>query len=500
MTRHRVWLLYLSVLVLSACGLVYELALGAVSNFMLGDTLTQLSVVTGIYLSAMGAGAYVSRFCEDPARAFVECQLGAALIGGLGVPIVYLAFASLSDLHAIIYVLAFGSGALVGAELPLVLRVLRRRVAFRDLLARALGIDYVGALIGALIFGVLALPRLGALRSGILFGGIHAFSALWAIDLVGTHARPLRARALVVIAALATTMVGSSKLVSAADEALFADPVLFTQQTQYQRIVITRGHGGVNLFLDGNLQFSEIDEHRYHEALVHPLFAVAKKHTHVLVLGGGDGLATREILKYPDVETVTLVDLDPAMTSLSQSLPYLRALNHASLSDPRVTVINRDAMTWLMDLPTSAAFDIVVVDFPDPNNFALGKLYTVRFYKLLRAHMTDGALAVVQSTSPLVARESFWCIVHTIETAGFFTRAYHAFVPTFGEWGYALVAKNSFEVPTHVLGGLRSVTDENVASMFALSPDMSEVAAEPNRLNNQILVRTYEEEWRRWMK
>ncbi|MEO8875307.1 MAG: polyamine aminopropyltransferase, partial [Polyangiaceae bacterium] len=403
MSRQRVWLLYLSVLTLSACGLVYELALGAVSNFMLGDTVTQLSIVTGVYLSAMGLGAYLARYAEDPARAFVECQLGAALVGGLGVPIVYIAFASLSDLHAIIYALAFGAGVLVGAELPLVLRVLRRRVAFRDLVAGALGIDYIGALIGALIFGVLALPRLGALRSGILFGGIHALSALWTTSLVSVNPRALRIRAVVVLAVLSATMIGSSKLVSAADEALFADPVIFAQQTQYQRIAITRGHGGVNLFLDGNLQFSEVDEHRYHEALVHPLFAVAKKHARVLVLGGGDGLATREILKYPDVQSVTLVDLDPAMTKLSQSLPYLRALNRGSLSDPRVTVINRDAMTWLMDQPPENAFDAVVVDFPDPNNFALGKLYTVRFYKLLRAHMTDDAVAVVQSTSPLVA-------------------------------------------------------------------------------------------------
>ncbi len=492
-------LLYLSVLVLSACGIVYELGLGAVSSFMLGDTVTQLSVLTGIYLSAMGLGAYLSRWVDDAPRAFVDCQLGAALVGGLGVPIVYLAFASLADLHGILYVLAFGAGVLVGAELPLMVRVLRRRVAFRELVARALAVDYIGALVGALAFGVLALPRLGALRSAIVFGMIHATSAIWTASFAGHKARGLQARAVVVLAVLTVAFFGSTKLVSAADEATFADPVLYTQQTQYQRIVVTRGHGGMNLFLDGNLQFSAVDEYRYHEALVHPAFTVAKRHARVLVLGGGDGLATREILTYSDVESITLVDLDPAMTTLARTLPTLRALNHDAFFDPRVTIVNHDAMTWLME-PSDQRFDVVLVDFPDPNNYALGKLYTVRFYQLLRARMADDGVVVVQSTSPLVARKSFWCIVHTIRKAGFFARAYHAFVPTFGEWGFTLAAVRDFDVPTHVPPGLRSLTDATVASLFALTPDMSEVDAEPNRLNNQALVRTYEEEWRRWIK
>lgn len=499
MTSARSSLLFVSVLILSACGIVYELGLGAVSSFMLGDSVTELSILTGVYLSALGAGAYLSRYADDAARTFVECQLGASLVGGLGVPLVYLAFASLSDLHVILYLLALVAGILVGAELPLLVRVLRRRVAFRDLVSRALALDYAGALVGALLFSVLALPRLGALRSGIVFAALHATSATWTTTLAGGHARRLQARTVVVLAVLAVAFLGSTKLVSAADEATFVDPVLFTEQTAYQRIVVTRGHGGINLFLDGNLQFSEVDEYRYHEALVHPAFTVAKKHAHVLVLGGGDGLATREILRYPDVETVTLVDLDPAMTTLARTLPALRALNRDSLSDPRVHVINRDAMTWLMD-PAADRYDVVLVDFPDPNNYALGKLYTVRFYDLLRQRMTDDGVVVVQSTSPLVARKSFWCIVHTIRAAGFVAQAYHAFVPTFGEWGFTLASPRPFEPPTHVPPDLRSLTDATVASLFALTPDMSEVDADVNRLNNQVLVRTYEDEWRRWIR
>jgi spermidine synthase len=287
-----------------------------------------------------------------------------------------------------------------------------------------------------------------------------------------------------------------------ADEALLLHPVAFTKQTRYQRIVLTQARSGVSLFLDGNLQFASVDEYRYHEALVHPAFAVAKKMENVLVLGGGDGLAVREILRHPEVKSVTLVDLDEGMTALARELPLLRELNERSLFDPRVRVINDDAMVWIgedhPDVPKT--FDVVIVDFPDPNNFALGKLYTVRFYKLLRARLAEGGVIAVQSTSPLVARRSFWCVVRSIEAAGFVARPYHALVPSFGEWGYVLAGKEALPVPSHVPPGLRYLTDTSVASLFDLAPDMGAVPVEVNRLNNQMLVRYYEEEWQRWAR
>jgi spermidine synthase len=290
--------------------------------------------------------------------------------------------------------------------------------------------------------------------------------------------------------------------VSVADEALLLHPVAFTKQTQYQRIVMTQARNGVSLFLDGNLQFASIDEYRYHEALVHPAFAVAKNKEHVLVLGGGDGLAVREILRHPEVKSVTLVDLDKGMTDLARELPLLRELNGRSLYDPRVRVVNDDAMVWISenyaDIPK--LFDVVIVDFPDPNNFALGKLYTVRFYRLLAQRVAEGGVVAVQSTSPLVARRSFWCVVRSIETAGFAVRPYHALVPSFGEWGFVLAAKDPVPVPNHVPSGLKYLTNTSVASLFDIAPDMAAVPVEVNRLNNQMLVRYYEEEWQRWAR
>ncbi|HEY8078869.1 MAG TPA: polyamine aminopropyltransferase [Labilithrix sp.] len=494
-------LLYATVVVVSTCGLVYELVAGAVSTYLLADSVTMLSTVIGVHLTAMGVGAWLSKFVEERvATRFLECQLAASLVGGLGAPILYVTFAESAHVRLVLYLLVSATGVLVGAEIPLLMRALRRRVAFKDVVPRVLSLDYVGALVGALVFGLVALPAIGILRTGIVFGILGTLSAAWGTWVLGAEIepRPLRVRAVIVLCVLASALVGSARVVRAADEALLLHPVAYAKQTEYQRIVLTSARTGTSLWLDGNLQFASVDEYRYHEALVHPAFAVAKKHDDVLVLGGGDGLAVREILGYADVKSVTLVDLDPGMTDIARNLPILRDLNHASLSDPRVRVVNEDAFVWLQEDAAQRRFDVVVVDFPDPNNFSLGKLYTVRFYKLLRAHVADGGVVTVQSTSPLVARRSFWCVARSLEAAGFAIRPYHAFVPSFGEWGYVLAASAPFEIPTHVPPGLKWLTDANVASLFEIAPDMSEVDVEPNRLNNQVLVRYYEEEWQRW--
>jgi spermidine synthase len=498
-------LLYATVVIVSTCGLVYELVAGAASTYLLGDSVTQLSTVIGVHLSAMGVGAWLSKYVEERvAERFVDCQIAASFVGGLAAPLLYLTFAESSHVRLVLYLLVGATGVLVGAQLPLLMRVLRRRVAFQDVVPRVLSLDYAGALVGALVFALVLLPHLGVLRTGIVFGMLGVLSALWGTWVLASslEPRPLRVRAIVALAVLGGSLALSSRAVRAADEALLLHPVAFAKQTEYQRIVLTQSRAGVSLWLDGNLQFASVDEYRYHEALVHPAFAVSRSHANVLVLGGGDGLAVREILRYPDVASVTLVDLDKGMTELARELAALRELNRASLADPRVRVVNDDAMVWIAEDHEGVPkrFDVVVVDFPDPNNFALGKLYTVRFYRLLKERVAPGGVVVVQSTSPLVARRSFWCVVRSMEAAGFAVRPYHALVPSFGEWGYALGSLEPVPVPTRVPAGLRYLTDTLVASMFDLSPDMAAVEVETNRLNNQMLVRYYEEEWQRWAR
>jgi spermidine synthase len=213
----------------------------------------------------------------------------------------------------------------------------------------------------------------------------------------------------------------------------------------------------------------------------------------VLVLGGGDGLAVREILKYPSVSKVTLVDLDPEMTRLFSSQEMLLKLNQSSLRSPRVQVVNSDAFTWLKS--NSNQFDCIIADFPDPSNFSIGQLYTTAFYARVRTALRARGAFVVQCTSPWVARKSFWCVDETLRVSGFVTEPYHLYVPSFGEWGYILASLEPLETNLHLPEGLRFITEASARDMMRFPPDMGPLKVEPNRLNNQMLVRYFEEEW-----
>jgi spermidine synthase len=234
--------------------------------------------------------------------------------------------------------------------------------------------------------------------------------------------------------------------------------------------------------------------------------AAARPQRRVLILGGGDGLALREVLRHRQVEHVTLVDLDPAMTALSTRVPALAALNLHAFDDPRVEVINEDALIWLEQVVGSLLqrpidrWDVIIIDFPDPNTFAVGKLYTRGFYRLVRQALRDGGSVAVQATSPLFARRSFWCIARTLEAAGFEVHPYHTTVPSFGVWGFMLARKESFPPPRHPPAQmeLRYLNDHAMAQIFSFSGDMAAVPAEINQLDSQLLVRYYESEWRRW--
>lgn len=501
---NRTPLLFLNVLVIATCGLVYELLAGTLASYVLGDSITQFSLIIGIYLFAMGVGSWLSRFIDKAlARRFVEVELAVAVLGGTSAPLLFLSFAHVSYFYVVLYFVVFAIGVLVGLEIPLLMRILKDNLDFKELVSRVLAFDYIGALVASLLFPILLVPRLGLVRTSLVFGMLNAGVGLWGTwlmrPLIKGSVSGLRARAVIVLALLLVGVIKSESLTTMAEDQLFADDIIYAKTTPYQRIVITRGRAGFQLFLNGNLQFSSTDEYRYHEALVHPaMMAVGGQPRRVLVLGGGDGLALREILKYPSVESVTLVDLDPNMTQLSKRFPPLAELNRHSFDDPRVHVINSDAMIWLEE--SVAPFDAAIVDFPDPNNFALGKLYTTRFYRLLKERLTPDAAVTIQCTSPLFARTSFWCIIRTIEAAGFQVKPYQTSVPSFGIWGYALARLTPFDAPTHAPANLslRFLDDQAMASLFVLPADLAPVPVEINRLDNQTLVRYYEGEWRKY--
>ncbi|MBM3810415.1 MAG: polyamine aminopropyltransferase [Acidimicrobiia bacterium] len=491
--------LFLSVFLIAACGLIYELIAGTLASYLLGDSVLQFSTVIGSYLFAMGIGSYLSRFLHKGLVArFVQIELLVGLIGGFSSTLLFLAFSYTESFRFILYSLVLIIGILVGLEIPLLMRILKERFQFHDLVANILTFDYLGALGASLLFPLLLVPRLGLVRSAILFGMLNAGVALWSTWIFKSHiARPLpmRAACFLGLAALAGGMFRAEQITTLAEQTLYADEVILARSTRYQRIVLTRFKDDVRLFLNSHLQFSSRDEYRYHEALVHPGLAARPSARRVLILGGGDGLAAREILRYPGVESITLVDLDPEMTGLFSTHPLLTGINQNALNSPRLKIVNADAFVWLDE--TQDEFDFTVIDLPDPTNFSLGKLYTTAFYRLLSRHLTPGGLIAVQSTSPLFARQSFWCVVETIRHSGWRPYPYHVYVPSFGEWGFVLAShgNSAYEPPMQLPSGLRFLTAANIAQLFHFPKDMEPVDAEPNRLNNQVLVRYYEHEW-----
>ena len=489
--------LFVSVCLIAACGLIYELVAGALASYLLGDSVTQFSTVIGTYLFAMGIGSWISRFITKQVVArFVVVELLVGLVGGFSSLVLFLAFAYTDAFRPVLYGVVVLIGIFVGLEVPLLMRILRNRFAFKDVISNVLTFDYVGALFASLLFPLLLVPRLGLVRSALLFGVVNVLVGLWSIWLFRDVLEKRRGLTTMGVCSLIVLSVGlwqGQRITSLAEDGMYADPIILARDTRYQRIVLTSWKDDLRLYLNGHLQFASRDEYRYHETLVHPGLAAARSRSNVLVLGGGDGLAVREILKYRDVQHITLVDLDGEMTTLFRTHDRLTALNGGSLNDPRVQVINADAFTWLDT--QRQQFDFVVIDFPDPSNYHVGKLYTSAFYRLVQRHLAPGAFLCVQSTSPMFARQSYWSIVATLERAGLRTYPYHVYVPSFGEWGFVLAGEHEFAMPTWLPTDLKYLTAAAVPSLFEFPTDMARVNAEPNRLNDQVLVRYYEKEF-----
>ena len=343
--------LFASVFLIAACGLIYELIAGTLASYLLGDDVFQFSTIIGCYLFAMGIGSFLSRFIKRGLVArFVSIELMVGLIGGFSSSLLFVAFAYTEAFRLILYVVVIVVGTLVGLEIPLLMRILKERFKFSELISQVLTFDYLGALGASLLFPILLVPKLGLVRSALVFGILNAAVAFWSTFLFREQlgrSRALRAGCFVTLALLGAGTVFANRISSTADNALYADDVIFSRNTRYQHIVLTKWKDDLRLFLNTHLQFSSRDEYRYHEALVHPGLAALPGARRVLVMGGGDGLAIREILKYPSVENVTQVELDPEMTKLFSTNPALTALNQHALTEPRVHVINDDAFRWL---------------------------------------------------------------------------------------------------------------------------------------------------------
>ncbi|MEV0105270.1 polyamine aminopropyltransferase [Nocardia sp. NPDC050799] len=495
-----------TVFVCAACGLVYELSLVTLGSYLIGDTATQASITLSVMVCAMGVGALAAKpLRQRAAAAFVVVELALALVGGLSVLGLYAAYAWLDLYTAALVAASCLIGALVGAEIPLLMEMLQRirKQEAGSAVADLFAADYVGALLGGLAFPFLLLPVFGQIRGSLIVGVVNAVAGLVLVliwfraDLSRPVQAALGAVTLLVAAVLVGSYVYADRFEATAQQALFAYPIVWQRQTEYQKIVLTEsvspfGTRDTRLFLNGDLQFSSVDEYRYHEAMVHPTLAGPRRE--VLVIGGGDGLALREILEYPDVESVTLVELDPAVIELARTDRRLTELNRNSFADPRVRVVTADAFSWLRT--AGADYDAVIVDLPDPDQTSIAKLYSTEFYAMTARVLAPGGTMVVQAGSPFFAPHSYWCIAATVRTSGLNILPYHVDVPSFGDWGFVQATRDpeprlALDPPAP----LRSMDELSLRAATIFAPDRRDTGEQPSTLMHPTILELARKEW-----
>lgn len=499
------WVLSIIIFVMGGCGLAYEYTFSKIASDLLGNSVQQWAVIIAVMLFFMGVGSEIQRYISDKrvVSSLLYSQLLLALLGGFGPILMLWAFTSYPYQYGLVhYGLTSIIGVIIGFEIPLITRINERFSSdISSNLARVLKMDYIGALAGALLW-VFLLPKFFSLNETAF---VLAFISLASTLLCWFYfARSVKLNALFLsVFAVVTIFLGyghsqTNRWALSAEQGIYADRVVYVETTPYQHIVLTQSdHANLRCYINGHIQFSANDEHIYHEQLVHPAMAAHRAPRRILVLGGGDGLAVREILKYPSVEEVTLVDLDPAMTKLAAEHPLFTSLNESSLthekvrlvssdagvtrgeayelqrvsqnrsihedsldSRPELNVINIDASRYLKQ--ADGYYDVIICDFPDPSSPDLAKLYSMHFYGSLLKKLSHDGFIVQQSTSPYRAKEAFLCIGRTMKRAGLAAVPYHDHVPSFGEWGWWIATHPGYASESRLKGmllGINKVTD-----------------------------------------
>lgn len=495
----RRFFLLLSVAACAASGLVYELALISLSTSLNGGGIVETSLIVAGYVAALGLGALCAKPLlkwAETAFLWVEAILG--VVGGLSATILYLAF-SVTGQSLILLVLAtLLIGALVGAELPLLMTMFQRgRMVDANesgsILATLNVADYVGALLGGLAWPFFLLPTLGLLQGTAAAGLLNLVAALAVAGLVlrgsvkRTHLALVATVIVVAIVGLSVLIVRSDGVVATARQRLFEDPIIYSQQTQYQDIVVTKDGKDRRLFLNGGLQYSTRDEYRYTESLVYP--AITPSTQRVLIIGGGDGLAARELLRMDHITDIQQVELDPEMIRVANTV--LREDNRGSLEDPRVHVITEDAFTWARAGGGGVQpFDAILVDLSDPDNDTMARLYSEEFYGLLHKMLRPEGRMVVQSGSAFTTPDVFNRVRSTLSAAGCADVVpYHVQVPTFGDWGFNMcVPANTQLQVSNTAPELRYLNAETLRAAEIFPPDNPLIEMPPNTLDHPVIV------------
>ncbi len=493
-------ILLASILIVALCGIAYELIISTVSSYLLGNSVYQFSLTIGTFMFAMGIGSYLSKMLgKNLLHNFVLIEIAIALVGGACSMILFMTFPLANALYNfVMYSLILIIGALVGMEIPILTTILSHQKSTRDSIANVMSLDYIGALIGSVSFPLLLLPQLGLIRSSFAIGLANIFTALVNLYFFRNHLKHIKGltmASLAILIGLIVFIFAGTRLTSFAESHLYFDQVIYQKQTPYQKLTITRSNANreLRLYIDGHIQFSSRDEYRYHEALVHPVMSIPGKKENVLVLGGGDGLAVRELLKYEQVKSIDLVDIDPEITRLGKEFPAIAMLNEESLHDPRVNIFNEDAFLFINQ--PGKMYDRVIIDMPDPHNEAINKLYAREFYEMIKRRMADDAYLISQSSSPYFTRKTFWGIEKTLAYVFDTTESFHVTVPSFGIWGFHM-ASNGNPFPTAYQFDVKPkwMSEQIMAAAVQFTSDTDRVEVPVNSIMEPKLYHLYLED------
>jgi spermidine synthase len=512
--KRKVSTLLASVFMIAICGILYELLISTITSYFQGSSILHFSIVIGLFLSFMGVGSFISKYIqEDLPVWFVRFEIVLSLVGGFSAFLLYFAFSMTAYFYGFAFLIIAILGAMIGVEIPILTRIVSQYDNIKDALANVLSFDYLGSLIASVAFPLLLLPMLGTMRTAFAIGIVNLGVAVMNTFLFKKELKRFKQfiiGEIVLGVVLIAGFIYSFQINAFYENYLYRDQVMLSEQSKYQNIVVTRWNKDLRLFINGNLQFSSMDEYRYHEPLVHVPMNLTTHREKVLILGGGDGLAVRELLKYKDIGQIDLVDLDPEITDLGKNHPVFTKLNENSLSDEKVKIFNQDAYKFIEKSPN--IYNVIIIDLPDPSNESLGKLYSKEFYGLIKKVLAADGVVVTQSTSPYFAPDAFWCIHNTMDTVFETTIPYQTYVPTFGQWGFNVAVNDRGRFPNNappadvVMNILKeNITKEGLTlkymnpdmlpSMFVFGEDRKEKTTEINKLQSQILIGLYEKNW-----
>ncbi|WP_445455896.1 polyamine aminopropyltransferase [Flavobacterium sp. HNIBRBA15423] len=500
--NFKINILSFSVFIAGLCSIVYELLISATATYFLGDGIKQFSVLIGVYLFSMGIGAYLSKFFKDkPIDFFIKVEFLLGLLGGISVPLLYFLFVTVSPLalQILCLVIMFSIGLLTGMEVPL-LTFGNESLDYKDNLSNVLSLDYIGGLIATLLFPFILLPFIGLFYSSLLFGIINILLGLWLNYKLTKKQNFVLYFGFFALLLLSCLAFYTGNLLKIWDEKIYKSPIVENIQTPYQKIVLTQNNENddVRLYLNRAIQFSSKDEYRYHELLVHVPLTIHKNPKTILILGGGENLASREVLKYESITMIDVVDIDSTIFHLAKTNRLLLDINQSASKNSKVNLIVDDAFTYLKE--NMKQYDVIISDLPDPSNDAIARLYSKQFFMLVEKNLKEDGIFVTQSGEIYFSNVAFSCIKNTISEVFNHVETYHTYIPSFGDWGYTMASNKDLDNLTHqkLPKNLKYLNEIEFKNAFIFPKDIQIVDTKINTIDNPVILNYFLEEWNKW--